>query len=124
MIVPRPATGSASSRTLSGFAEYHGTRNRMWTFAKTMPRLLLPVAIPAYLALSLFVLARSPDAAMRQARWRAIKDGLRGLGPFVRERPQWRPARLGAFLRALSWSPQALRQRRLVYRKLPTASTI
>ena len=115
--------GSASSRTLSGFAEYHGTRNRLWTLAKAMPGLLLPVALPAYLLLSLFVLARSPTAEMRSARWRGIRDGLRGVGPYLRERGRWRPVSLAGFLRTLSWSPQALRGKRLVYRKLATAST-
>jgi GT2 family glycosyltransferase len=115
--------GSASSRTLSGFAEYHGTRNRLWTLAKAMPGLLLPVALPAYLLLSLFVLARSPTSEMRSARWRGIRDGLRGVGPYLRERGRWRPVSLAGFLRTLSWSPQALRGKRLVYRKLATAST-
>jgi len=114
--------GSASSRTLSGFAEYHGTRNRLWTLAKVMPGVVLPIALPAYLALSLFVLARSPTPEMRLARWRGIKDGVRGVGPYLRERGRWRAASLPDFLRNLSWSPLALRRRRLVYRKLPTAS--
>ena len=113
--------GSASSRTLSGFAEYHGARNRLWTLAKTMPAALLPLALPAYILLSLFVLARSPTADMRAARLRAIRDGLKGIGPYVRERGRWRAKSLRAFARMLSWSPGALRGRRLVYRKLPTA---
>jgi hypothetical protein len=40
------------------------------------------------------------------------------VGPFLRERPQWRPASLLALARALSWSPVAISKRRPVYRRL------
>ena len=39
--------GSASSGQVSGFAEYHGTRNRLWTFLRDMPTALMPIALPA-----------------------------------------------------------------------------
>jgi GT2 family glycosyltransferase len=110
--------GSASSQTVSGFAEYHGTRNRLWTFGKIIPRWLAPLAVPAHLAVTAYVLARSPTREMRQARLRGLKDGWRGLKPFLRERRQWRPAEPRAFLRMLSWSPLALSGRRPVYRRL------
>jgi GT2 family glycosyltransferase len=108
--------GSASSDTISGFAEYHGTRNRLWTLAKTMPAALLPLAVPLYVAFSLYVLARSPE--LRAPRWRAIKDALRGLRPYLAERRQWRPRSLADYLRAVSWDPLAVRTKRLVYRRL------
>jgi GT2 family glycosyltransferase len=112
--------GSASTRTLSGFAEYHGTRNRLWTFAKLMPTWLLPVALPAHLAVALYVLGRSPSRELRDARWRGLRDGWRGLRPFLRERGRWRPG--AAFVRALSWSPVALSRRRPVWRPLAGSS--
>jgi GT2 family glycosyltransferase len=110
--------GSASAQTVSGFAEYHGARNRLWTFAKVTPRLLLPVALPAHLAITAFVVLRSPDRATRRARLRGLRDAWRGLRPFLEERPRWRPASLRDFARALSWSPLALRGRRPVWRPL------
>jgi GT2 family glycosyltransferase len=110
--------GSASSRTLSGFAEYHGTRNRLWTFARIIPRWLAPIAVPAHLAVTAYVLARSPTREMRQARMRGLRDGWRGLKPFLRERRRWRPVEPREFLRMLSWSPLALSGRRPVYRRL------
>ena len=112
--------GSASSRKLSGFAEYHGTRNRLWKFAKLMPAWLLPVALPAHVLVALYVLARSPSRELRQARWRGLRDGLRGLRPFLGERRRWRPG--AAFVRALSWSPVALSRRRPVWRPLADSS--
>ncbi|MDP8916917.1 MAG: glycosyltransferase family 2 protein [Pseudomonadota bacterium] len=110
--------GSASSRTVSGFAERHGMRNRLWTFARDMPGLLMPLALPLHLAATAFVLVRSPDRVSRAARWAGLVEGLRGLGPFLRERRLWRARNLGAVARALAWSPAAVRARRPVARKL------
>jgi GT2 family glycosyltransferase len=109
--------GSASSGQISGFAEYHGMRNRLWTFARDMPLALMPLALPAHVLIVLFVLLRSQSGEMRGARWRGLKDGWRGLGPFLRERRGWRAKSLGAIAAALSWSPMALRARRPVYRR-------
>jgi GT2 family glycosyltransferase len=75
--------GSASSRTVSGFAERHGARNRLWTFARDMPLLLMPLALPLHLAATLFVLVRSPDPVSRAARVAGLK---RACGGFV---PSW-----------------------------------
>lgn len=110
--------GSASSRTVSGFAERYGTRNRLWTFARDMPAPLMPLALPAHLAATLFVLLRSPGPASRAARWRGLVEGLRGIGPFLRERRSWRAQSPLAIARALAWSPAAVRGRRPVHRTL------
>ena len=110
--------GSASSDAFSGFAEYHGMRNRLWTFARDMPTALLPIALPCHILLVIFLLVRAQSPLMRAARWRGLKEGWREVGPFLRERPQWRPARLMALARAFSWSPVAISKRRPVYRRL------
>ena len=110
--------GSASSRTVSGFAERHGTRNRLWTFARDMPLLLMPLALPLHLAATIFVLVRSPDPVSRAARLAGLREGLRGVGPFLRERRRWRAQRPLAIARALAWSPAAVRRRRPVVRSL------
>lgn len=110
--------GSASSRTVSGFAERHGARNRLWTFAKDMPLFLLPLALPLHLAATAFVLVRSPDPVSRRARLDGLREGLRGLRPFLAERRRWRPRRPLAIARALAWSPAAVRRRRPVTRSL------
>ena len=110
--------GSASSNAISGFAEYHGMRNREWTFARDMPLGLMPIALPCHILLVIFLLVRAQSPQMRAARWRGLVDGWRGVGPFLRERRLWRPVRLAALARALSWSPAAISQRRPVYRRL------
>jgi GT2 family glycosyltransferase len=110
--------GSASSRTVSGFAERHGMRNRLWTFARDMPLWLMPVALPLHLAATVFVLVRSPDRVSRAARLAGLREGLRGIGPFLAERRAWRTERPLAIARALAWSPAAVRRRRPVTRSL------
>jgi GT2 family glycosyltransferase len=110
--------GSASSNAISGFAEYHGMRNRLWTFARDMPLALMPIALPCHVLLVIFLLVRAQSPDMRAARLKGLRDGWRGIGPFLRERPCWRPKRLTALVRALSWSPVAISKRRPVYRRL------
>jgi len=41
--------GSATLGARSDFALYHGFRNRLWTFARNTPAILLPVALPLHL---------------------------------------------------------------------------
>ena len=110
--------GSASSNSISGFAEYHGMRNREWTFFKDMPWALMPIALPCHLLLIVFLLVRAQSPQMRAARVRGLRDAWADLGPSLRERPKWRARDLGAIVRALSWSPRAISTRRPVYRKL------
>jgi GT2 family glycosyltransferase len=103
--------GSASSDKVSGFAEYHGTRNRLWTFLRDMPLVLMPIALPAHVLVIAYVMLRSSGAELRDARWRGLRDGWRGRAPWLGER-RWRPPS-AAFLRALSWSPLSLSRRKL-----------
>lgn len=103
--------GSASSGQISGFAEYHGTRNRLWTFLRDMPLMLMPIALPAHILIIAYVLLRSPTPETRAARWRGLKDGWRERGPWLRERRWLKPSM--ASMRTLSWSPIALSRRSL-----------
>ena len=112
--------GSASSGAISGFAEYHGMRNRLWTFARDMPGPVMLLALPCHLLVLVFLLVRPQPAVMRSARLRGLRDGWSGAGPFIRERRDWRPRRLFDLIRALSWNPVAVSRRRPVYRRLTT----
>jgi GT2 family glycosyltransferase len=96
--------GSATTGQISGFAEYHGTRNRLWTFLRDMPAALMPVALPAHILVIAYVLLRSPTREVRAARWCGPKDGWRGRRPWLTER---RPA-INLNLGSLSWSPLTL----------------
>jgi len=98
--------GSASSGTVSGFAEYHGARNGVWSFAKTMPTVVLPVAVPLFVGLHVFLLVSlSRHKEYWVPRARGLRDGIRGVAPFIRDRPQWRARNRRAYLRSLSWNP-------------------
>jgi GT2 family glycosyltransferase len=101
--------GSASSDQVSGFAEYHGARNRLWTFLRDMPTVLMPIALPAHMLVVAYVFLRSSTQEMRDARWRGLKDGWVGRKPFLRERRWFRaPA---SVLRTLAWTPLAISRR-------------
>ena len=102
--------GSASSKKISGFAEYHGTRNRLWTFLRDMPATLMHIALPAHILIIAYVMLRSPSPEIRAARWRGLKDGWRERKTWLQERramPQW------TNISAFSWSPLALSRRSL-----------
>jgi len=109
--------GSASSSKINGFAEYHGTRNRLWTFMRDMPLLLMPIALPLHVLTTLHVLLRSHTPELRDARWRGFRDGWRGRHPWLSERrmtPIWmRPS-------ILVWSPLEIRRRRPKYLSIRT----
>ncbi len=100
--------GSGVTRTISGFAEYHGFRNRIWSFLRNMPAPLLPIAAPAHMLLTLYILARSPD--LLEVRLRALRDAYAGGRAFLQDRIPGGKASPG-LLRALTWSPIALSRR-------------
>jgi GT2 family glycosyltransferase len=108
--------GSATTRQISGFAEYHGFRNRIWSFARNMPLTLLPIAVPAHLLVTLYILARSPN--LLAVRLRALKDALAGLAHAVRLRDQQLVAPM-SLVRAITWSPIDLSRRAIKARRLP-----
>ncbi len=112
--VVRHLGGASSGGKGSAFAEYHGTRNRLWTFARNMPLWLMPIALPAHFLLIVYVLARSP--ALLPVR-------LKGLRAAFSPEAPWRtpPTRRGSALtiaHSLSWSPLALSRRSAVTRRM------
>jgi GT2 family glycosyltransferase len=114
--------GSASSDQVSGFAEYHGARNRLWTFLRDMPTVLMPIALPAHVLVIAYVMLRSSTKAMRDARWRGLKDGWAGRKPFLRER-RWFGAPIG-LLRTLAWTPMAISRRGVHARPIRAARKV
>jgi GT2 family glycosyltransferase len=101
--------GSASSDKVSGFAEYHGARNRLWTFLRDMPTVLMPIALPAHILVIAYVFLRSSTPEMRDARWRGLKDGWAGRKAFIAGR-RWTYAPIN-LLRTLAWTPMAISRR-------------
>ena len=112
--VVRHIGGASSGGEGSDFAEFHGARNRLWTFVRNTPWLLMPIAAPAHALLLAYVLLRSPR--LLRVRLKGLRDALRD-GQFSTA-PIRRPADLAALLASLSWSPLALSRRNAVNRPL------
>ncbi|MEM1381211.1 MAG: glycosyltransferase family 2 protein [Pseudomonadota bacterium] len=104
--------GSAITGRQSDFTVYHGHRNRVWLFAKTMPPLLFWLMLPAHLLVNLaFVVKFAPTPIGRSYR-RGIIDGLRAMPRLRRERKGKPSLTSWGFARLLVWSPFALMARR------------
>lgn len=103
--------GSASSDVESDFATYHGVRNRLWTFVKSMPApLLVLLAVPHALVSCLF-LVRAFVKGIGGPTLRGLSDGLKGLPKQWRKRSDVRAITMigaGAIARAFTWSPWRL----------------
>lgn len=112
--------GSAISGRRSDFSIYHGTRNRIWTFAKNTPARFLWFFAPLHILVNLLVLLR---AALRRGTfgptWRGIGDGIKGLPKIWVSRKVVKAQRKISPLKMLgiyTWSPI-----RVVRRSVPTA---
>jgi GT2 family glycosyltransferase len=79
--------GAASSGDRhSDTVVYHGHRNLVWTFAKDMPLALLPIALPAHVAMTAASFLRLAMRGQAAVLWRAKVDAVRGLPPVLRMR--------------------------------------
>lgn len=78
--------GSASVGRRSDFAVYHGHRNLVWTYFKSMPPALLWRYLPQHLLLNLATLAWFTWHGQGRAAWQAKWDALRGLPRVLRKR--------------------------------------
>lgn len=102
--------GSASSGRRSGYAMFHGARNRLWTYVKNMPAPLLLLTLPAHVLGTLTLLLTAPFSGAGLAAWRGVWAGLTGLGPVLRARRRPR-APLAEIAGALTWRPDKLIRR-------------
>lgn len=111
--------GGGSTGRRSAFADFHGARNRFWTFVKDMPGLLFWPLLPAHLLAGAAAATAALLTGRGVAAWRGIIAGLAGLGPIWRSRlnvQRARNASTGDIARALAWDPTALLSRRPVIR--------
>ena len=113
--VVRHVGGASSDGEGSDFAEFHGTRNRIWVLLRDMPLLLMPLAVSLNLLITLYSLLRQPR--LRTVWPRAYRAAMSS--PEIWRSPR-APSRGSLFqlIRALSWSPQALRRHTVVVRPL------
>jgi N-acetylglucosaminyl-diphospho-decaprenol L-rhamnosyltransferase len=89
--------GSAVSGLNSEFTIYHGTRNRIWTYAKNTPWPLLVLTMPVHVALNLYLLVRSAAIGRFSATAKGLRDGLLGVGAI------WSSDRWNVTSRPRSW---------------------
>ena len=111
--------GSAVLGARSGFALFHGARNRLWLLIKNTPWPLVPVV--ALLHLPVMALLLVMHALRGEARpvLRGLVAGLAGMGPILASRGSVqanRTAPVSAVLRAMAISPLTLARRSAVIR--------
>ncbi|WP_425995448.1 glycosyltransferase family 2 protein [Caulobacter sp. DWR1-3-2b1] len=115
--------GSASTGVRSDFAIFHGSRNRVWTFLKNTPPLLLWLTAPLHVAVTCALLLlhlRRGDAGpavkgIRAALKQPALDAVMVDRKAVQAR---RKVGSGAILRVMSIDPAAFIGRRFVIRKM------
>ena len=100
--------GSAITSQLSGFAVYHGHRNRLWTYIRNMPFVLLLITLPAQLLMSFLLVFYFAARGSGGPYLRSLRDGLAGLPRAFKERRQiqrTRKASVKNLAQAMTWSP-------------------
>jgi GT2 family glycosyltransferase len=113
--------GGGASGARSPFADFHGARNRTWTFIKCMPPLLFWPLLPAHLAASTLAVTAALLCGHGLAGWRGFVSGLISWRAAWRKRRDLqasRTASTAAIAHALAWSPLALFSKRPIVRKL------
>ncbi len=113
--------GSSVAGHNSPFTIYHLSRNQLWTFVKNMPGPLFWALLPGHLLLQVLLLIRAAQHGVLGPASRGLLDGLRGLGPILRERRKVQSARTVSWIhiaKALTWSPAKWLARRADLRLL------
>lgn len=111
--------GGGVTGVRSAFAQWHGARNRTWTFIKCMPGLLFWALLPAHIAASALVATANLSRGL--AAWRGLIAAMTGIGPIWRTRQELQKKRRASvyeIARMLAWSPHVLLNRQSVIRPL------
>jgi GT2 family glycosyltransferase len=117
-VVVHVGGGSAGSR--SQLADFHGARNRTWTFFKCMPSPLFWVLLPAHLLASACAATIALPRGRGLAAWRGLCAALSNLEDIwaARRRVQReRTATVSEIASALAWSPLVFLGRQPVIRR-------
>lgn len=106
--------GSGISERHSGFAIYHGTRNRIWTYAKNMPWPLIVLTLPVHFMLTVYLLLRKSLDGTAEPMTRGIRDGLKDAFA-IRRSPLWKSPKQTVSLltlsRSMAWNPWRMSKR-------------
>ncbi|SFJ47389.1 glycosyltransferase family 2 protein [Caulobacter sp. UNC279MFTsu5.1] len=114
--------GSASTGVRSDFALFHGSRNRIWTFLKNTPPLMLWLTLPLHVAVTaglLLLHLRRGDAkaVIRGIRAAFARDDLSSILESRRAIQADRKAGSASILRIMALDPVAFLGRRVVIRR-------
>lgn len=111
--------GGGSVGVQSPFAEFHGARNRLWTFVKCMPSPLFWLLLPAHLLASAGLATIALLRGRGFAAWRGTLAGVAGIAPIWNSRQEIQRARKASIAEiagALTWSPDVFFTWRAVHR--------
>ncbi|MFT4074970.1 MAG: glycosyltransferase family 2 protein [Asticcacaulis sp.] len=113
--------GSASLGVRSDFALYHGYRNRLWLYLKTMPLALLILTLPFHIGLTLPGATKDTLKGKGHLVFRALRDAWQGLRPILEHRKLIQKTRQIGSLRlakSLTWNLLKIARRDIDHRKL------
>jgi GT2 family glycosyltransferase len=113
--------GSASLGVRSDFALYHGYRNRLWLYLKTMPLALLILTLPIHIGLTLLGAFQDTLKGKGTLVWKALRDAWQGLRPILEHRKFIQKTRQIGSLRlakSLTWNPVKIARRSIDHRKI------
>lgn len=106
--------GSGISGRNSDFSVYHGTRNRVWTYAKNMPWSLMILTLPLHLVLTIYLVMRKMSDGTADPMLRGLKDGM-AQAVSIRRAPNWkvehREVSLLTLARSMAWNPWRMSRR-------------
>ncbi len=100
--------GGGAAGVRNPFADYHGARNRVWTFFKCMPAPLLWPLLPLHMLANVAAVSVALASGRGLAAWRGFIAGLAGLGPIWAARrglQRERRASWREIASALAWNP-------------------
>ena len=109
--------GSGVTGRTSDFTIYHGHRNRIWTYYRNMPPLLLALSLPFHIAINIYLYGRFLINGAFGTYARAVKDAVAGLPEQSRIRARIQNVRRLSSVdlsRCLVWSPIKLFRREAV----------
>ncbi|HBH44641.1 MAG TPA: glycosyltransferase family 2 protein [Hyphomonas atlantica] len=119
--------GSGISGRASEFSLFHGTRNRLWTYAKNTPFALLCLTLPGHVLLTIAILMRGTMKGRAGPVWRGLVAGVAGIARIRADRtfgPPRRVVPLVSLMRAMAWDPRALLGRHTVVTPLKNVEAV
>jgi GT2 family glycosyltransferase len=112
--------GYGSSGRRSAFATYHGTRNRLWTFAKNMPGLSFSLLLPVHIGVTALLWLSAARFGQFMLFGKALRDAIAVWPEIMKQRggiQSQRKASIGEIARVMSWNPLDLFTRAAIVRK-------